>query len=212
MGASQLRVGGAILAGGQGRRMGEGPQKPLRLLGGKPLLNHVLDHVSPQVEICVINAKRGSLLEKMAEPQVSDRREGFAGPLAGLEAVYEWYASQAPAITHILAVAADMPFLPDNLVARLALCSAGSEETVSLAAWKGQIQPLAALWPTSLRPALSRWLDSQDRRSIQAFVATCNARIIDFTHDFPDEDPFMNVNRPEDLVVAEQRLKARQQR
>jgi molybdopterin-guanine dinucleotide biosynthesis protein A len=47
---------GVLLAGGLARRMGGG-DKPLRLLGGRPLLDHVIDHVRPQVAI-----RRGSPL------------------------------------------------------------------------------------------------------------------------------------------------------
>ncbi len=36
---------GVVLAGGEGRRMGEGPKKPLRLLGGKPMVAHVVERL-----------------------------------------------------------------------------------------------------------------------------------------------------------------------
>jgi molybdopterin-guanine dinucleotide biosynthesis protein A len=46
---------GLVLAGGLARRMGGG-DKPLRLLGGSPLLDHVLARITPQVATVVLNA------------------------------------------------------------------------------------------------------------------------------------------------------------
>ena len=39
---------GLVLAGGLARRMGGG-DKPLRLLAGRPMLDHALDRLAPQV-------------------------------------------------------------------------------------------------------------------------------------------------------------------
>ena len=72
---------GLVLAGGQGRRMG-GVDKGLQLLQGRPLIQHVIDRLRPQVDSLLINANQN--LERYAEfgcPVVSDRVGGFAGPL-----------------------------------------------------------------------------------------------------------------------------------
>src|SRR5215831_20324026 len=47
---------GVVLAGGEGRRMGEGVKKPLRLLGGKPMVAHVVERLRPQVMDLVVVA------------------------------------------------------------------------------------------------------------------------------------------------------------
>ena len=47
-----VRVGGIaglVLAGGEGRRMGAGLPKPLRLLQGRPMIAHVIERIRPQV-------------------------------------------------------------------------------------------------------------------------------------------------------------------
>ena len=49
-------VVGVILAGGEGRRMGPGPLKPLRPLAGKPMIAHVVERLRPQVMDLVIVA------------------------------------------------------------------------------------------------------------------------------------------------------------
>ena len=47
---------GVVLAGGEGRRMGPGVPKPLRLLGGRPMVAHVVERLRPQVMDLVIVA------------------------------------------------------------------------------------------------------------------------------------------------------------
>ena len=105
---------GLVLAGGQGRRMG-GVDKGLQLLQGRPLMQHVLDRLRPQVDSLLINANQN--LERYAQfgcPVVPDRVGGFAGPLAGLDAGL--HATDAPMI---VTAPCDSPFLPRDLVARL---------------------------------------------------------------------------------------------
>src|SRR5258708_38160512 len=109
-----MNVSGIVLAGGLGRRMG-GLGKGLQPLHGKPMVQHVLARLAPQVDEIVINANQN--LERygaLGHRVVSDRVGGFAGPPAGLHAGLE-------AIAHPLAVTVpcDSPFLPSDLVARL---------------------------------------------------------------------------------------------
>ena len=75
-----MSVSGIILAGGLGRRMG-GVDKGLQLLHGKPMIEHVLERLRPQVGEIVINANQN--LERYAafgHRVVSDRIGGFDRP------------------------------------------------------------------------------------------------------------------------------------
>ena len=51
----RCRVFGVVLAGGLARRMGGG-DKPLRLLAGRPMLDHVLERLRPQVAALALSA------------------------------------------------------------------------------------------------------------------------------------------------------------
>src|ERR671926_1083594 len=108
-------VSGIVLAGGLGRRMG-GVDKGLQPLHGRPMIAHVLERLGPQVDDIVINANQN--LERygaFGHRVVKDEISGFAGPLAGLHAGLA-AISQPLAVT----VPCDSPFLPSDLVARLA--------------------------------------------------------------------------------------------
>ena len=81
---------GAILAGGQSRRMG-GADKALKNLSGRTLLERVISRARPQVSELVLNANgdptRFAATGLLVLP---DFVEGFAGPLAGILTVLEW--------------------------------------------------------------------------------------------------------------------------
>lgn len=74
-----------ILAGGEGRRMG-GRDKGLVEIDGQPLVDQLLDAVAPPGPV-VISANRNlDLYQGRADSVVRDRRDGYFGPMAGLEA------------------------------------------------------------------------------------------------------------------------------
>ncbi|MEM8979434.1 MAG: molybdenum cofactor guanylyltransferase MobA [Pseudomonadota bacterium] len=191
---------GVILAGGLSRRMGGG-DKALLNLGAKPLLAHVIERLSPQVDDLVLNANGDpARFSEFNTPVVADTVPDFAGPLAGvlagLDAAAERGASQ------IVTVAADTPFFPADLVPRLQLACEGMSVPLALAATDG-LHPTFGLWSTDLRAPLRNALEGGTRKVI-VFAQAHNAQ----TATFPAEpfDPFFNVNRPEDLQAAEARL------
>ncbi|HCE40807.1 MAG: molybdenum cofactor guanylyltransferase [Alcanivorax sp.] len=74
-----------ILAGGEGRRMG-GRDKGLVEIDGQPLVDQLLDAVAPPGPV-VISANRNlDLYLGRADSVVRDHRDGYFGPMAGLEA------------------------------------------------------------------------------------------------------------------------------
>ena len=73
-------IAGIILAGGQARRLG-GLDKASTTLGGKPLIEHVIDRVRPQVSSLIINAAGDpTRFANFDLPVLADVVDGFAGP------------------------------------------------------------------------------------------------------------------------------------
>jgi molybdenum cofactor guanylyltransferase len=115
-----MRLGGAILAGGEGRRMG-GTDKPSLILGDRRLIDHVAARLRPQVEILAISANGDtSRFADLGLDVRADDPDRRAGPLAGLATMLDHFAAGHPGISHLLTAPADAPFLPDDLAERLA--------------------------------------------------------------------------------------------
>lgn len=197
-------IAGVILAGGLSRRMGGG-DKCLREIAGRPLLAHILERVRPQVEPLVLNANGDPARFKVfGVPVVADTVEGFAGPLAGILAGLDWAAAHAPQCAWVASFAADAPFVPRDLVARLAAAVDRDQADLACAVSGGQAHPVFGLWRVDLRAALRDALVREQIHKVDRWTARYKlARV-----EFPSTplDPFFNANRPEDLATAERLL------
>ena len=201
-----MKVVGLLLAGGQSRRMGGG-DKTLRLLGGIPLLERVIERLRPQIDALVLNANGDpARFARCALPVVPDSVPGFAGPLAGVLAGLDWAATHRSDCHYVVSVATDAPFLPADLVVRLAegLDEAGAD--LSCAASGGRSHPVFGLWPVRLRDDLRGALVDQGIRKVDLWTSRHKLATVPFS-DQP-VDPFFNANRPEDFAAAEALLKS----
>ena len=201
-----MKVVGLLLAGGQSRRMGGG-DKTLRLLGGIPLLERVIERLRPQIDALVLNANGDpARFARCALPVVPDSVPGFAGPLAGVLAGLDWAATHRSDCHYVVSVATDAPFLPADLVVRLAegLDEAGAD--LSCATSGGRSHPVFGLWPVRLRDDLRGALVDQGIRKVDLWTARHKLATVPFS-DQP-VDPFFNANLPEDFAAAEALLKS----
>jgi len=186
-----MTVSGIVLAGGLGRRMG-GVDKGLQLLHGRPMIEHVLDRLRPQVGEIVINANQN--LERyraFGHRVVSDAIGGFAGPLAGLHA-----GLQAITCPFAVTVPCDSPFLPADLVARLQQQLGAND--LAVAKTGDQAHPVFALVRQSVAGNLETFLASGGRK-IDAWYAAL--KVIEVSFD-DEADAFRNINTREELDRA----------
>lgn len=198
-------VVGLLLAGGQSRRMGGG-DKCLLELAGKPLLSHVIDRLRPQVSTIVLNANGDP--ERFARfdlPVVADPVEGFAGPLAGVLAGFDWAHVHDPDTRWVATAATDTPFFPDDLVAKLLAATSGAYPAIALARCGERAHPVFGLWPTSLRENLREALQNGTRKVLDWTDRhqTVTAPFAPLALAGRTLDPFFNANRPDDLAEAE---------
>ncbi|QPH56215.1 molybdenum cofactor guanylyltransferase MobA [Pontivivens ytuae] len=180
-----------------------GGDKGLLELGGKPILAHVIDRLSPQVEALAINANGDP--ERFAAfglPVIADNVEGHPGPLAGVLAGMDWAAGEG--FDLIATAAADTPFFPESLVHGLYLGMVSERVPLARAetAREGGFDrhPTFGLWSVSLRDDLRAALSGGTRKVIAWTDPHGVARVV-----FDGEDPFFNVNTPEDLERARAR-------
>ena len=140
---------GVLLAGGAARRMGGG-DKCLLLLGGRPLLAHAIDRLTPQVDAMVLSANGDpDRFAAFGLPVVADPIPGSAGPLAGILGAMLWARRHRPDVRQIVSVATDTPFFPDDLVARLS--AAAGKDAIAIARSGGRDHRVFGVFPVDLR-------------------------------------------------------------
>jgi molybdopterin-guanine dinucleotide biosynthesis protein A len=190
-------ITGVILAGGRATRMG-GRDKGLLPLNGRPMIQFVLDTLGPQVDGILINANRHLDEYGRFGPQViTDEPAEFSGPLAGMAAALHHSQSD-----YILSVPCDGPWVPQDLARRLLSGLQEQGRKVAAAHDGERLQPVFALIHRDLLPALEAYLASGDRK-LGLWIRQQQAALVDFS-DQPEA--FFNVNSPEELKEAEQRL------
>lgn len=199
-------VAGLILAGGRSRRMG-GTDKSLLTLQGQPLVGRILDRLGPQAAPIAINTNGApAAFRPFGVDIVADTIAGYQGPLAGILAGLEW-AMGKPGTTHLLSVAGDTPFFPQDLARRLA--SDADPARIRVAASAGRAHPTFALWPVQLRDQLAAFLERGDTRRVMTFLEQAGMDVVEFPAEQLGQttvDPFFNINTPEDLAEAERLL------
>jgi molybdopterin-guanine dinucleotide biosynthesis protein A len=186
-------ITGLILAGGRGTRMGS-VDKGLQPFRELPMALHVLHRLQPQVGDLMINANRNlAAYEAFGVPVWPDAMTGFPGPLAGLQTGL--MQCETP---FIVTAPCDSPFLPTDLVARLAAGLQTENADVAIAVTGApdalQPHPVFCLAKTSLLPHLSLFLQEGGRKVDAWFATLALARV-----HFADEDAFRNINTLDEL-------------
>ena len=188
-----LDVTGLVLAGGMGRRMG-GVDKGLVPLDERPMVAHVIERLTRQVGAIVINANQNvERYEALGYPVVRDTIGGFAGPLAGLHA-----GLSAATSRYVVTSPCDSPFLPLDLVARLAGGLEAASAQLAVAHTFAQPHPVFALVGRDVLPHLAAFLEGGGRK-IDAWYASLRVAAVQFDDC---EDAFRNINTPDELAAA----------
>ena len=179
-----------VLAGGRGRRLG-GQDKGLVDLDGKPLIEHILELVMPQVSAVIINANRNQqVYADLGHPVISDNMADYQGPLAGFAV-----ALAACNTDYIMTLPCDGPYVPVDLVSRLSAAMKDNDAELAVAYDGQRMQPVYALIPRSLLGSLQDFLDAGDRK-IDLWYARHNTALADFSDVI---DTFFNINTEDDL-------------
>ena len=189
------RVTGLILAGGQGRRMGN-VDKGLEIFRGKRLIDHVYERLAPQVGGIVISANQNlDAYKSFGVRVVGDAIGNFAGPLAGVHAGLS--VSRRP---YLASVPCDSPFLPEDLVERLMARLNESGAELAVAKTGDWLQPVFCLARRSVIEHLTNFLKGGGRK-VDAWYASLDMVEVSFDDR---AEAFSNINTREELANLEE--------
>jgi len=197
---------GLILAGGQSQRMGQ--DKAFLPFGKTSLFDYVLHRFSCQINHIVIStASQHPTFIGCGHELIHDLVP-FAqlGPLSGLYAAFNYCKQLEPKHHYdgIITIAIDTPFFPDNYV--LCLCSAAAVKPhyALIAATEHRQHPTFSLWPLEYANILKSHLE-KGNRSLLSFATQIKAETVIFPSP-GNQDPFFNINTPQERDLALKRL------
>jgi molybdenum cofactor guanylyltransferase len=169
-----------------------GIDKGLLELGGRPMVEWVIEALAPQVDGLLINANRNA--ERYAAygfPVIADAMPDYQGPLAGLAAAMD----HLQGVGSILTVPCDSPAVPPDIAARLSAALARGDAELAVAHDGERLQPVHALVPVTLRGSLASFLAAVERK-VDLWYARHRVAVADFSDC---RDCFANLNRPGDV-------------
>lgn len=167
-----MRILGAVLAGGTSTRFGS--DKALALFADKPLIEHVINALLPQVETLVISGR-----DWPPYARVDDLPAPGLGPLSGLCGALAY--ARLHGFDAVLSAPCDTLGLPVDLVARLSPPPAVASGQRSV-----------GLWPATLASTLLARLASGGNRSLHGWVTASETREVEC-------GAMHNINHPDDL-------------
>jgi molybdenum cofactor guanylyltransferase len=183
---------GAVLAGGEGRRLGAGSKAAVQL-AGRPLVEYPLEALAAVCERVAVVCKRDTRLPELAGAERWDEPDEPRHPLTGI--VHALETGGAP----VLVCAADMPFVTVDACRTLIQGAAGSPAVVASAA--GVLQPTFGLYaPAALDVLRAAPPDAPLTRTVEA---------LDPARVALPPSLVRSINTPEQLADAEALLAAR---
>jgi molybdenum cofactor guanylyltransferase len=186
------RIAGAILAGGNARRMGGMPKGTIRVDGQLSLIERLVVHMLRcGVEKIVVVANDDRPYAHLGCAIVPDKRTD-AGPLAGIEAALDHFAGRYEAV---LCLPCDLPALSAKEMSALLNAYVAHGGSVVFAETEHAARhPLCAVIRTDVLPAISAALD-RGVRAVGAVWSELGGTAVPF--DNPES--FTNINSPGDL-------------
>lgn len=184
-----------IACGGSSERLGE--DKAQQLLAGETLLVRAIRIARHYGGPVALAARAGEVEGSQGLPVLLDEQSGI-GPISALASGFAF--AEEEACSHLLLLACDQPFLPDDLAERLG--EAIGDHGVAIPVSNGRDQNMAALW----RCAPSELADyiADGGRSLWRFGESVGiTRVI---WDDLGLDRFADIDDSTQLASAEERL------
>ena len=189
-------ITGIILAGGKSSRMGE--DKSFILFLGRPLIEVLIDKISPLFSDLIIVTNKPQLYKKYGIRTEADLVKD-KGPLAG---IYTGLISSKDSYNFVFAC--DMPFLNQDLIKYILKEADGYD--VVIPEYEGRFQPLCAIYSKECIAPIEDGL-SKNKLKIIDFLKHVKVRRInekEISRFISYQSPFVNINTPQDIHVLSQ--------
>ena len=193
-----MTVTGVILAGGLSSRYG-GLPKGLERVRGVRIIDRVRAALEPVVDDLLLVANDADASDWLPGVRCESDVLRDVGSVAGI------HAALVHAGSPTLVVAWDMPFVTTALLRALRDAGQGADVAVPESDSRRGLEPLCAYYGPACIAAIERRLAADDRRVIGFYddVRVARVPLAEVTHFGDPALLFMNVNTPEERILAE---------
>ena len=201
---SEHNILGAILAGGQSKRMGK--DKLFLKLNNKMLIEYTIDKVKKYLKnVIIITNQKNEFFLKKNLITVEDCIKGQLGPLVGILTAMKWAKQNLKECSWIATFPCDTPFFPETIIQKFIEKSKKKDSLLLCASSHGRKHNIFGLWSIELYEKLHDDLINNKIRKVQDWIEKNKITNVEF--NFEEYDPFFNINTLDDLKAAKKIIK-----
>ena len=193
---------GTVLAGGKSQRFGE--DKSQVSLANKLLIDYVLSEIIDQFkEILIVSNNSINFQNSKKITKIQDYKKGL-GPLCGVLSAMKWIKENKRDYQWIATFPVDTPFFNRQILKYFIKNINFKESDLFFIKSNNTRHNIFGLWSIKLLDRLEKDLNNGERK-VELWANNVGVKIINM--EFPNNDPFFNINTKEDLERAKEILK-----
>jgi len=191
-----------VLAGGKSQRFGE--DKSQVTLANKLLIDYVLSEIIDQFkEVLIVSNNSINFQSSEKITTIEDYKKGL-GPLCGVLSAMKWINTSKRDYQWIATFPVDTPFFKRQILKDFIQNINFNESDLFFIKSNNTRHNIFGLWSIKLLDRLEKDLNDGERK-VELWANNVGVKIINM--EFPNNDPFFNINTKEDLKKAEEILK-----
>ena len=193
---------GTVLAGGKSQRFGE--DKSQVTLANKLLIDYVLSEIIDQFkEILIVSNNSINFQSSEKITKIEDYKKGL-GPLCGVLSAMKWIKTNKRDYQWIATFPVDTPFFKKQILKDFIENINFRDSDLLFIKSNNTRHNIFGLWSIKLLERLEKDLNDGERK-VELWANNVGVKIINM--EFPNNDPFFNINTKEDLEKAREILK-----
>ena len=193
---------GTVLAGGKSQRFGE--DKSQVTLANKLLIDYVLSEIIDQFkEVLIVSNNSINFQSSEKITKIEDYKKGL-GPLCGVLSAMKWIKANKRDYQWIATFPVDTPFFKKQILKNFIKNINSRDSDLFFIKSNDTRHNIFGLWSIKLLDRLEMDLNDGARK-VELWANNVGVKIINM--EFPNNDPFFNINTKEDLEKAKEILK-----
>ena len=193
---------GTVLAGGKSQRFGE--DKSQVNLANKLLIDYVLSEIIDQFkEVLIVSNNSINFQNSEKITKIEDHEKGL-GPLGGVLSAMKWIKANKRDYEWIATFPVDTPFFKKEILTDFIKNINFNESDLFFIKSNNTRHNIFGLWSIKLLDRLENDINNGERK-VELWANNVGVKIINM--EFPNKDPFFNINTKDDLEKAKEILK-----